>query len=169
MSSVAPPQDAIAANAPSKKKNKRAKKPKKNIDTHSKDGDSPSTTDQQPTPSPRDSNNSNNNHENTSAGDDDEPSTPVVSLKPRLRQGRRGPTSALWTRATFLHTYTTYTVVQYLNVHVYASPPPPHEAIFGHNAPGVPEIACFDVLGLAPTGEWPPGSNNVITTDGKQE
>lgn len=72
MSSVAPPQDAIAAPAP-KKKNKKAKKPKKPIDTNSKDGDSP-TADQQPSPSPRD-----NDHHDRSAGDDEEPSTPVVS------------------------------------------------------------------------------------------
>lgn len=73
MSSVAPPQDAIAA-ASNKKKNKKAKKPKKPIDTNSKDGDG-STADQQPSPSPRDTN---NNHD-LSAGDDDQPSTPVVS------------------------------------------------------------------------------------------
>lgn len=78
MSSVAPPQDAIAA--PSKKKNKKAKKPKKPIDTSSKDDDSP-TTNQPLTPSPRETNS--NSHDLSAGDEEDEPSTPVVSFKPQ--------------------------------------------------------------------------------------
>lgn len=119
MSSVAPPQDAIAA--PSKKKNKKAKKPKKPIDANSKDGDGPAA-DQQPSPSPRDSN---NNHD-LSAGDEDEPSTPVVSLH-QLEHDRVGGTHLRLVDTSFLPAYT---VVQYSTC-PYMCTHPLHEAILG--------------------------------------